>query len=180
MAQSTHCSLCGSVCMCWTNKEIHIMLTYIMLSPLSPSVSHMQTCLCANTLKYTRLSLYNHCPTRREQMPLQAHGEAGTLTLFVCNGAVLVQTPFMLSSVQEWGNIEGAHSDFQNRGSWWKNMMTWNFCEDRPLEEIQEDKFFLSPTLMSKINWSAELEGFFPTQSPVAFFSGTMWNFFSH
>lgn len=48
-------------------------------------------------------------------MPLQAQ-EVGMLTVFVCNGTFLAQTPFYnhkLDRVQVWGIVERVHSEFQ-------------------------------------------------------------------
>lgn len=43
--------------MCWGKKKRHIMLTYIMQSPLSLSASHTHTCPHAHTLKYTSAAI---------------------------------------------------------------------------------------------------------------------------
>lgn len=48
-------------------------------------------------------------------MPLHAQ-EVGMLTVFVCNGTVLAQTPFYnhkLDRVQVWGIVERVHSESQ-------------------------------------------------------------------
>lgn len=141
------------------------------------SKAHLPTHRHTHTHTYTHLLLYNHCPTRREQMPLQAQGEAGTLTVFVCNGADLAQTPFYnhkLVSVQVWGNVERVHSDFQHRGSWCKNMTTWslNFCENRPWGRIQKKQkfyFLVNIHVLNELEWSGESH--FSNAVPCSFFS---------
>lgn len=78
------------------------MLTYIMQSSLSLSASHKPTCALTHTHVYcSRLLLYNHCPTRREQMPLQAQGEVGTLTLCLCAMGGLGTNTFLQSQARQ-------------------------------------------------------------------------------
>lgn len=64
--------VCVSVCMCWRKKQRHIMLTYIMQSPLSHSASHEHTCPCARIHTPAHVCCYtitvqhggNRCPFR--------------------------------------------------------------------------------------------------------------------
>lgn len=120
--------------LCWlTSRYVHCLFLFLI-------GKHAHT----YTLKYKCLLLYNYCPTMRKQMSLQADKEAGTIAVYVCNGAVLAQTSFYNQAQRCQSVWPRRNRIFRLPGRWSKNKMVWKieFLEGRPSEGLKEKHVF--------------------------------------